>query len=352
MSLVFVDGFDYYRAIGGITTTGPFPRKWGNITANSSIVAGRHNAAFAQNLALYSGVSGNNLTPPLGDEATWIVGFALRGFDTNTQSRAIMYFFDVSTVQCALWLDGNQRLTLLNGISGATQATGTTPIRGLTWYHIQIKVTINNTTGSVHVKLNGQDEIHTGGGPVTSLDTQVSANATANKIALVAHQEWYFDDLWICNTTTNTPGPPNDDFLGDIKVETLFANGVGNSSQWTPLAGSNYENVDETATDDDTSYVFSSTPTNVDTYTFANLAQIDAGIKGVAVNLQHRKTTAGSKTIRPIVRHSGTDYAGTTVPVFDDYASNTQIYQANPGTSATWTTGDVDAAEFGAELVS
>ena len=57
-----------------------------------------------------------------------------------------------------------------------------------------------------------------------------------------------YDDLYICDGTT-VPGEPVNDFLGDVRVDTLYPNGNGNSSQWVGQDANstdNYLNVDDT----------------------------------------------------------------------------------------------------------
>lgn len=354
MALIFMDGFDYYEPSGAGVFGGPMDRHWLFTGSTGSIQPGRHNADFSNNLGFATGSNTHN-SPYIGDYATMIVGFVFNIPVTNTNQR-IFLFYDTGTIQCSLYTDGNGVLSFYRGDASVLLASGTTSIFKNIWYHCQIKVTFDNTTGSVQVKLNELDEIHSGGGPVTGLDTQVSSNASANKIGVSggSFRSVEYDDLWVLNDTPSASGPPLDDFLGDIMIETLFADGDGAINDWTPLSGNNWENVDEHATDDDTSYVFTNTPSFIDLYSFDDLAQItNAGtISAIQVDLMTKKTAAGGRNVRPIIRHDAVNYDGSTMFVTDDYGEQLEFFPANPGTSLGWTISEINAAEFGIELVS
>lgn len=357
MAAIFVDGFDYYDTIGSGALGGPVERHWLFVGSPSSFVAGRHNATFSNNIAFATGGAETSSTPFLGNESTLIIGFAMNMAIQNSP-QAIVYITDSGSTQITLSRDANGFLFFNLGTgtgSPIAGTTGTTLIRENIWYHVEMKVTINNTTGSVHLKLNEQDEIHSGGGPVTGLDTQTTANAYTNRIGLagINFATTYFDDFYILNTTPESSGPPNNDFIGDVAVETLFADANGVTNDWTPLSGSNYENIDEHATDDDASYVFSSTTSAIDLYSYDNLEQINqSDIHAVQTPIMARKTAAGGRFVTNVIRHGATNYAGNTLTTTDDYGELLQIHPSNPGTGSAWTTSDIDNAQFGIELIS
>lgn len=355
MAVVFLDGFDFYEPVN--TGLGPpLSRKWLQQTSNGSIIAGRRNDDFSNNLGLNSGSTGGGvLSPCFGDQATCIIGFVFFVPSSfNNRNRDVMRFVDNGTVQCSLGTDDNGVLTLYLGTPFGTPITsGSTSIRKNIWYHIEIKLTINDTTGAVQLKLNEQDEIHSGGGPVTGLDTQTTTNASMNQIQIVGQSGnlRYYDDLYVLDTTASVSGPPNNDFIGDHMVETLWADGDGAHSDWTPNSGvNNYDRINEQAVDDDATYVFTNTISNIDTYTFDDLSQITQEVKVVQLNLQTRKTTGGDRALRSIIRHSGTDYPGIEFGMYDDWADPLELFPSNPGTGVSWTTTDIDGIEFGVEI--
>jgi hypothetical protein len=218
------------------------------------------------------------------------------------------------------------------------------------WYYFEIKATINDSTGSVVVKVNGVEKLN-----VTSIDTRAtSAAAEINRIQLGATDGGYgstpqaFDDFYLCDTT----GTANNDFLGDVRVQSIFPSGAGATTQWTPSAGSNYQCVDDTAPNSDTDYVSETSAGDKDTYAFGNVTPTSGTVKGVQIMAYHRKDDAGSRSIAPVYRPTSTDYDGTTVSVLDSYTYLREVSEINPDGTSAWTISDVNGAEFGIKLVS
>lgn len=246
--------------------------------------------------------------------------------------------------------------------------TGTQRITIGNWYYIEVKVKISTTTGSVRVRVSGVDDIvlnnvntH-GDESVTSADTidsivwltdlsqggavtyttvggyTISCNVTNNGPV--------YDDIYICDTT----GTYNNDFMGELYVQTIFANGAGGHTQWTASSGTNFSTVNEVGVNDDTNYVSTSTTNNIDTYTFGDLTI--QGVLAVNVNMISRMDDAGPHSIAPVVRIASTDYVGTAQSTTSSYANLPQIYETNPNTGNAWSVSDVNGAEFGIKMIS
>jgi len=158
------------------------------------------------------------------------------------------------------------------------------------------------------------------------------------------YQRANWDDLYLTDST---------DFLGDCRVECLIPSGNGNSSQWVgsdATSTDNYLLVDETSLDGDTTYVEADSVGDKDTYAMDDLETAAGTVYAVQTILAQRKTDAGSRQVAPVLRHSGTDYDGTSVSVGDTYAFGIEIEEQNPGTSSAWSIADVNAIEFGAKV--
>ena len=80
----------------------------------------------------------------------------------------------------------------------------------------------------------------------------------------------------------------------------------------TPLAGSNWQEVAETAMDLDTSYNYTSTPGQQDTLNFGALAGTITTLYGIQLTYAARKDDAGARSVKSIVKIAGTSYAGAT----------------------------------------
>lgn len=333
MALLFCDSFDYYG-------TSEITQKW--TTANRASISAENgtngtSALFLSNAAFDDGFASISLSPSSASEGG--VGFHLKLVSVSAYDR-IVQFREGSTLHVSVGIDGSGFLVATR--NGTVLDTGTNALSSDTYYHIEVKAVIHNSTGSVVVRLNGVEELSFSG------DTQNGGTGTWTNILFYTNgPDLYLDNVVIWDTS----GTTNNDFLGPIRVIALLPDGAGASSDFTPSAGSNYENVDETSTDGDTTYVSATNAGDHDTYTFGDLA-VNGTVKAVQTNLIVRSDAAGAETIAPVIRIGSTDYTGTTVGVTITYADSREIFETSPATGAAWTPAEINGAEFGIKLVS
>lgn len=332
MAVRKIEGFNYTSGVANVT------QKWTNTGGPPAISTSiKRTGDAALQLSTYGYVEQNFG----GTEDTWIVGGACY-FSSIPSAGQIFLLLDSSTIQVDLRLitGGELRVTLNGTALGVTSGLG---LLTAVWYFIEFKATINNTTGAYTVKVNGTEVL-----AATSQDTQATSNAYATHVRIGNGGNFlYVDDVYICDNE----GSVGNDFLGDVKVISLRPSGAGTYSEWTPSAGSNYQNVDETAPDDDTTYNSTSTAGLKDAYTYANVGESGA-VYAININTRVRKDDAGARVIRPKIRIGGTDYNEDNVDVTDSYVTNTQLSTVSPATATAYTVSELDGAEFGIELVS
>ena len=337
MALRFIDSFDHYSDLA---------QKW--TAYNGSIVASGRNGTSAyraqNNTFSYA-------RKVLDAQATWVVGFALNFGAIPTGTNYLVNLTDVGTSQVELRFENNTGRLLVTRNGTQIGSTGTTVLKPNVWYYIEFKATINNSTGVAVVRINGVTEIN-----LSSQDTQTSGNATADDIYFLSHNDqqaghWYMDDLYICD---GTGGSPSNDFLGDVRVETIRPSGNGNSSQFVGSDGNSTDNyllVDETTPNDDTDYVESSTVNDKDTYAYGDLTPTAGTVFGVQVLPYARKTDAGTRTIKSVARLSGTEVDSADKTLSTSYQYLPDIREAKPGGGA-WSISDVNSAEFGVKVTA
>jgi hypothetical protein len=330
MVIVMVEGFDHLTAAQ--TTL----KGWTN--APASVVAGRFDGQAARTNS--AGATAATKTLP-GTYTTLFVGFAWRSASTLS-ARNIMVLKAGATLTYRITTDASGHIAILNS-SGTTIATGTTVLTTNVWYYIESKAVINGASGSCEVKLNGVSEIATttgnfGSSGITAINYTSGGNGN--------NTDW--DDIYVADSTGSAP---NNTYLGDVRVETIYPNGAGAHTAWTPNgAANNWDCVDETPPDDDTTYVSDATPNDIDSYACID---IDGGatVYAVQVNLYARKDDAVTRQIAPLIRQSSTDYVGTTVTMASTYAFYSQLYDQDP-TPAAWTAAHVNADEFGVKEIA
>jgi len=334
MALLFMDSFDHYA-------TADITDKW---TSNEGWTIGSSNGRNSTNATQCAAEYELVRALPITGQNTAIIGFAVY-VSSAFVTHYVMAVFDTGTLQCGLQFvnDGRIQVGIGGGLGstlGTVHATSTNSLQQSVWYYIEFKAVIHNSTGSIEVRVNGMEWIN-----VSNVDTQGSSNATWNTVAWTgaSGQTYRMDDVYMCDSS----GSLNNDFLGDVRVSVLLPEGAGNTTEWTPSAGSNYACVDESAPNDDTDYVSTITLNAKDTYAFPAVAT-GAEIKGVQIFAAVRKATDGPGKIKHVIRSGGTDYDQTEIGIGGTTYSYTRtMHETDPATGVSWTESGVNAAEFG-----
>jgi hypothetical protein len=99
-----------------------------------------------------------------------------------------------------------------------------------------------------------------------------------------------WDDIYVTDQGTR---------LGECRVVTLYPNGATADADWTPSGGEdNYEQVDESQVDGDTSYVASDTPGDLDIYTVTDLGFVPDTVHAAQLTMCARKDDAETREVR------------------------------------------------------
>ncbi|MFA5040733.1 MAG: hypothetical protein WC464_03770 [Bdellovibrionales bacterium] len=337
MALRFIDGFDHY------TTLTAMAYKWTSFTYNPTPnTAGRRSGS----LAVSTGNS--SFTKTLDSQSIWILGFAFKASTVPTGDRAFVSFFDSSSsVQIEFDLSTGLLIKAYRGGGVTLLATATAALVPATWCYLEFKITIADSSGIIEVRKDGVTILSYTG------DTKYSSSlSTACNFWLGGGNgsgTYIFDDLYICDGT----GTINNDFLGDVRVDTLYPTAAGASAQFTPVGdATNYSNVDDATPDTDTTYNYADTADYSDSFVCGDVSTLGATVYGVQANLLARKDDAGTRTIAALSRISGTNYAGAALALSDSYVNLPQIWQTNPATSSAWTESSINGAEFGYKVVA
>ena len=266
---------------------------------------------------------------------------------------------DSGTSQVTLCVNSVGQLYVTRGTSSgslvsgqvAPLATSVNALQTNVWYFLEFMSVINSTTGSATVRVNGVNWIN-----VSSVNTQNSANSTANTIQIgfdsgsipSIPNVILVDDLYICDST----GTKNNTFLGDCRVETLYPNGAGANTNWTPKSGANYTNVNEAQFDGDTSYVSSCTVNQVDTYTMNSLPTTPVKIFGIQQTFAVSKSDAGNRSASGQILSGGSTTANSAAGVPNSYLFMRNIAELDPATGVSWVASGVNSVQTGIKLVS
>lgn len=331
------ENFDYL-------VTADLPNRFTSLSGAPTVSAGNGRNGTAS-LRCTSMAQGWDLT--FDAQATWVVGFSWN-YDSLGGNKDLLAFLDtaVSHLTWRIKTDGTIEVRRGNN-AGTLLATSTSILSGGATYYLEFYVTIDDSVGVAKLRVNGVLDATLN----FSGDTRNAGNSMANVIryqSVNASTTTNQDDLYICDGTVGDADNPNNDFLGDGRVEAVLPGGAGNYAQFTPSAGANWQNVDDAAPDGNTTYNASSTVGNIDTFAMANLVTPAGSIAFVELINYADKTTAGIANLAPLWRIAATDYVGADDAMGTDYTyQSDQLYDVSPATGVAFTITEFNAAEIG-----
>lgn len=338
MAVKLMDSFDWSN------TTSEYIGKW-DAQTGTSIATGRFGSGLQ-----FSNRSNRADKNGLGAHSTWIFGLAANGRPGTHYVPIVLFDGTVAgTAQVSLILLASGIIQVCAGNAGTVLASSSLLIPAA-WCFIEAKLVVANS-GSAIVKVNGVEYINS-----TGIDTQQSANATADSFRIgqagsSSAMSFIMDDFYVLD---GSGAAPTNDLIGDCRVETIMPSGNGNSSQFDGSDGNqtdNYLLVDEIDADDDTTYVESPDVNDKDTYAYANLATTAGTVYAINIQPRHKKTTAGTRSIATVARHSTNEVDSSAIPCSTDYVPYMDIRESKPG-GGTWSISDVNGAEFGVKVVA
>lgn len=354
MALLFIDSFDHYDTAHRLakwttdSSTNPVTQP------SSTIIAG---AGRCGSNAMFFGGGAGTLYVAKGltfSGLTGICGYAVQflsqlqntlnffAFTSLAGSLTNVYFTRQIDGSISAWVTGSPP-TLLGSTPADSVKTGI-------FYFLEFKVLIDLAAGSVEIRVNGVSKFAVAGVRTVATSAGAIADLTGIVFSNMPNNGYYIDDLYVCDTS----GPaPNNTYLGDVRVEYLAPRAAGAHQDWALVgAASHWQAVwDGSAPDDDTSYLSSSTVSQIDTELYAQTGLPSGTIFGVQINIFGRKTDSGFREVAPVIRLGGLDYiGGNQAPSFASYQYLIQLYPTNPATAAPWLIADINTAEYGVKL--
>jgi hypothetical protein len=319
--LLFMEGFDWSTTTADYITYG----KWGDRSActlaNNSTVL-RFGASSGNYLTVGTSV-GDFFRRPIGQNlASGIVGFAYRQSTSGSSlyRRNIVVFFDTTAnVQFALIQNNDLTMSIIRTSWANVLGTTTYTIPVDTWVFIELKWKVSDSisSGDVELRVNGTTVLTL----AAASDTKNTANAYATHYAFngnsptvttsTANTGAFWDDHYLFDLTGST----NNNFVGNVRVQTLFPSGDGNYSQFVGSDGNSTNNsllVDDTSVNS-ADYVDGANVGDKDTYAYGNTVTTTSIIYGLALNHIALRTDATARSMQPVIRTGGSDYNGSDI---------------------------------------
>jgi hypothetical protein len=201
--------------------------------------------------------------------------------------------------------------------------------------------------GSAIIRLNGQVVTWATGGlsAINTLDpSRDETGGQCNNIRLGgASASWLQDDFTLYNSTSHAA----DDFLGPVGVYEMVPEGNGTPLQWSPLAGTNFSEVNHIPPVGDAAYVSSTLVGNIDQYVYVPADTPPSGIPpgSIIYGAQHSllsRVDSGSASVESSISSAG----GSAVGAVYHYVPITP-FDINPTTGNPWALTDFPATQIG-----
>jgi hypothetical protein len=345
MAVKVFEGFDHYNSNADAGARQGY-MQWNRSDGFSSFGVGR--SGYGKCVLCNSNPIQATIVTPL---VTFYLGMAvIMSSSTSSASPAVQILDQVAvgTQYSVNFNCGNGQITVSRG----STVLGTSPLNSFVataWMYLEIGGTMSATVGTITVRVNGVTVPNL---TLTGLNNITTSNASMSGFAFVsATGSGYLDDLYLCDSTSGAGTYPCNTFLGDVRVATQFPTG-NNAVAWTPLAGTNWQEVSETAMDSDTSYNRTVTAGQTDTFNMAALTGTVSQVLAVQITGAYRKDDSSSHTLQQVMVSGTTTVNGATIVVPSAYVYITDLWATDPNTSASWVTANVNALKLGYNAVT
>lgn len=206
------------------------------------------------------------------------------------------------------------------------------------WNHIEFKVTIHDTNGSVEVRINEVTRLN-----LTGIDTKNTSLTEISQFVIgdlssgaLSGAHWYIDDLVPWDTDASDPNNTVVDWVGDCKVGPAFPIADTAQADWSKSTGvSGYPLISELPVND-ADYIFTATDGDISDFDLTDLPENVAEIIGYCALPRLMKTDAGTVLVAAKFK-VGTDIspneetAATTIETYWPFVST-----VDPSTGAPY----------------
>jgi hypothetical protein len=336
MALLFIDGFDHYA-------TADILKKYtaSNSTPSINLTAGRRSGGCLQ-----IGSATTSLTKSITSSTQIIVGAAInRTTDSSASGITVISLLNGSTAVATLqYVSGTFRIINSGATLGTSSVVNSTGVGN--WNYVEWKMQIADSIpeNSCIVKVNGIEVLNL----PTATDTRYLTNPTTidgiRFGSASTSMYMYIDDFYICNTATAVMS----DFLGDVRIDTLFPNVDGTYNDGVPSTGTDSWSILDNVPASTSSYVSLTNTDEKETVQFTNLQALSTQtIYGVQLNVNAVKSDAGAKIIAPVALSNATLQEATSSSLATSYSYSSGTFLNDPNTGAAWTESAINSAEFG-----
>lgn len=214
------------------------------------------------------------------------------------------------------------------------------------WQHIEAKVLISDTVGTVEVRVNGVTVL-----TLTNQDTGNSADLTVAQIVLAASSRGdlatqdvtaHFKDFVIWDST----GAQNNDFLGSVIVTSLIPDG-DDTNTWARSSGSVSNTLINESDPNDTDYISDAFPAAAkQVNTLSDLPSNVTSVKALMPLTRAANSDGGTGNIKTGLVSGATSGLGADKSLTSAFSYYFDIFELDPDTATAWTPSTANAAKI------
>lgn len=344
MAWIFGDGFDFYSTIADAGTF------WDSDSGASLTSTTRFSVGSAIQIPnqSFTGVVVLGKSSPTND-VTHHICFARKNNNvlSGTTLGDCFQLLDGINAQCTVAFRSDGAIIVMSGgYNGTVIATFTGAFADAVWVQYEFEITINNTTGAVHVRKNGNtvdDFVATG------INTRGgSTNAYANHLTIGQNSPQNNNAIWDDFLWFSATGAAPNTWVGDVRCVQLMPTADTAQKQFTPNSGtSNFSRVNEAQEDGDTSYVSDVVAGHNDLYDIADLATTPASVVAVQTKGFVKKSDAGARSAQVQLKSGSSTVTSAAAVLPTTYQYISRIDTVDPNTSAAWTGTAINAIQIG-----
>lgn len=258
-------------------------------------------------------------------------------------SNAIFQWRDnANAVQCTLSIMSTGGLQFWRGDFTTLLGTSATPVvTAGAWHHIEVKALIDDTAGTLEVRVNGRVIID-----LDTIDTKATSIAGCAQVVWgdnsISSERFYMKDVIVWDSL----GSSNNDFIGDVQIVSLIPTG-DTALNWTPSTGTDgYALIDESVPND-TDYISADdTLPDASVFTLSDLDADVVSVKGLMSFVRMFKTDGGTAQVQVgLVSGTNTDN-GEDRPITVAETTWMDLSELDPDTAAAWTPIAVNAVKL------
>lgn len=277
-------------------------------------------------------------------------GLYLPAFPTDSDAYGVCFETSIGGVLLTLHYSSDGSILGRIGSLSTSPAFATDPIlKTSSWQFVEIKVVVNDTVGSVEIRVNGVTKfVGTSLDLGTTAPTSVRFGSVNALNAGPTNTVSYIDDFHCWDNS----GSADNDFLGPQRISVVYPDSDTSEADWSLTgAASGFACINQADPDGDTTFISTDTVGAVSEFGIGTIPAGAETIKTVFVPVLAKLSDVGIGSIQ-ISLVSGSDVsASDELALIGDYQYVSASHPVDPATDVAWTKSGLEAALLRVEKV-